>query len=63
MIALTVCKTNETTISNEEKKLVSNIRMQLLKRLAQFPPLSSSACTGLCKVNETELFSHTDRPE
>ena len=63
MIAPTVWKTNEATISKEEKELVFNIWVQLLKQLANFPPLSRSACTGLCKVNETVVFTLIDQCE
>ena len=63
MIAPTVWKTNEATISNEEKELVFNIWVQLLKQLANFPPLSRSACTGLCKANETVAFTLIDQCE
>ena len=56
-------KPKKQPFSNEEKKLVLNIRVQLLKQPAQFPSLSSSACTGLCKANETVVFTLIDPRE
>lgn len=34
-----------------------------MKQLANFPPLSRSACAGLCKVNETVVFTLIDQCE